>query len=192
MADSPEPATGPATESAKESATAPVIASPDVHEHPPGTHPQSVTGVAAGIYGTIIAASVLAAGANESTLGVIALVVVTLVVYWFAEQYAHALAHSLAGRRAPRAAVLTGLREGVPMIQASYLPVLVLVGCWLLGFDTNTSVNVALAVCVGVLFTLGWRGAVRRGLLLRGKLLSSIVAGSFGVAVVLLKLLVTH
>lgn len=163
-----------------------------LHDHPPGTHPQNVAGVAAGIYGTIVAASVLAAGANETLLGVIALVVVTLIVYWLAEQYARALAHSLAGQRPHRGVVLAGLREGLPMIQASYLPVGVLIGCWLLGLSTNTAVNAALTVCVAVLFVLGWRGAVRRDLLLRGKLMSAGIAGSFGVAVVLLKLFVTH
>lgn len=157
-----------------------------------GSAPQSTTGVAAGIYGTIVAASVLAAGANQSTLGIIVLVVVTLVVYWLAEQYAHALAHSLAGQRPDRGVVIAGLREGAPMIQASYVPVLVLTGCWLLGLGTNASVNIALTVCVGILFALGWRGGVRRGLLLRGRLVSAATAGSFGVAVVVLKLIVTH
>ena len=106
------------------------------------------------------------------------------VVYWLAEQYAHALAHSLAGHRADAAQVARGLREGWPMVQASYLPVGVLIVAWLLGFDTNTSVNLALTACVLVLFVLGWRGGMRRGLLLRGRIYSSLIAGSFGVAVV--------
>ena len=78
------------------------------------------------------------------------------------------------------------------MVQASYLPVGVLLVCWLLGFDTNTSVDLALIACVLVLFVLGWLGGARRGLLLRGRLYSSLIAGSFGVAVVLLKIIVTH
>jgi hypothetical protein len=158
---------------------------------PPDQGP-NVSNYAAGVYGTIIAASVLAAGANETTGGVVALVVVTLIVYWLAEQYAFALAHSLAGHRADRAQLRHGLREGFPMVQASYLPVGVLIVAWAFGFDTNTAVNLALTACVIVLFVLGWRGAARRELLLRGRVMSSLIAGSFGVAVVLLKLLVTH
>src|SRR6478735_2535149 len=89
--------------------------------------PKSIANLASGIYGTIVAASVLAAGANETTRSIIALVVVTLVVYWLAEQYAHGLAHSLAGHRARGSEVARRLREGWPMVQASYLPVGVLI-----------------------------------------------------------------
>ena len=153
---------------------------------------RSTTRYASGIYGTIVAASVLAAGSQETTRGVVELVVVTLLVYWLAEQYAHALAHSLAGHRASRADLLDGLREGWPMVQASYLPVGVLIVSWLVGLSTDAAIDVALTACVVVLFVLGWQGGVRRGLLLRGRLLSAAVAGSFGLAVVVLKLFVTH
>jgi len=158
---------------------------------PPDQGP-NVSNYAAGVYGTIIAASVLAAGANETTRGVVALVVVTLIVYWLAEQYAFALAHSLAGHRADKAQLMHGLREGFPMVQASYLPVAVLIGCWAIGLDNNTSINIAMSTCVVVLFVLGYRGGVKRGLPLRGRLISAAIAGSFGVAVVLLKLIVSH
>lgn len=154
--------------------------------------PRSITNLASGVYGTIVAASVLAAGANETLRSIIALVIVTLVVYWLAEQYAHALAHSLAGHRAHRSEVARGLREGWPMVEASYLPVGVLLVCYLLGVDTNVAVDLALAACVLVLFVLGWLGGARRGLLLRGRIYSALIAGSFGMAVVVLKLIVTH
>ena len=77
------------------------------------------------------------------------------------------------------------------MLQASYLPAAVLLVCYLVGFSTSTAIYIALgAVLRGVLFTLGWVGGRRRGLRLRGCLLSSCVAGSFGLALVALKLLV--
>ena len=60
--------------------------------------------------------------ASERDLRVIvpvALLVITLLVYWLAEQYAHILGHALAGHRPARGAVVQGLRDGWPMVRAS-------------------------------------------------------------------------
>ena len=164
----------------------------DTGSPPEEIDPNSTTGYAAGIYGLVVAASVLAAGSGDKFRNVVALLVITLLVYWLAEQYAHILGHSLAGHRPARGSVLQGLREGWPMVQASYLPVGVIVLSWLLGTSVNTAVNLALTACVIVLFVLGWLGGHRRGLRLRGKVISAAIAGALGLAMVLLKLYVTH
>ena len=149
-----------------------------------------VTSIAAGIYGMVIVASVLAAGQLLTLRSVIALVIVTLLVYWLSEQYAETLAHSLAGHRPEPGQFRAGLRRRWPMVRASYLPVGILLICYLLGLDTADAVLIALAACCVVLFALGWFGGRRRGLRLRGCILSSCIAGSFGLALVVLKLLV--
>src|SRR5450755_2588556 len=57
---------------------------------------------AAGIYGTIITAAVLAAaGDHVPTLALAVSIVVTLVVYWLAEEYAELLGEQLEGGRLP-------------------------------------------------------------------------------------------
>jgi len=168
--------------------------SPERNPEPPGREDArtSTASYAAGVYGTIVSASVLAAASVDTTRSVIILLVGTLLVYWVAEQYARTLAHSLAGRRPDPAAVRAGLREGLPMIQASYIPVAVLVIARVAGLSTGTAVNVALAACIAVLCTLGWLGGRRQRLLLRGRLVSTLVAGSLGVVMALLKFAVLH
>ena len=147
---------------------------------------------ASGIYGTIVAASVLAASYNETFHQEMLLVIVTVLVYWVAEQYADLLAHSLIGNRPNRSLVIAGLRRGWPMVQASYVPVGVLVVAWLTGLSLTWGVNLALGACVLVLAVLGWLGGRRRRLRLRGCLLSASIAGGLGVVMVLLKVVLHH
>jgi hypothetical protein len=45
----------------------------------------------ASIYGTVVVAAVLASGGNQLTTAAQATVLVTLVIYWLAEQYAELL-----------------------------------------------------------------------------------------------------
>jgi hypothetical protein len=143
---------------------------------------------ASGIYGTIVAASVLASSAaNDSLAQVVVLLVVTLLVYWAAEQYAHALSHSLAGHRITRAQVMLGLREGWPMVKASYLPVGVLIGSWLLGLTRTQSSSLAMGACILVLIVLGYRGAAAQGLHLRGRIMSTTIAAGLGLVLAALK-----
>ena len=139
-----------------------------------------------------MAASVLAAASADKVRNVILLTVGTLLVYWMAEQYARTLAHALAGRKPERATVLAQLREGLPMVQASYVPVGLLILASLAGLSVGAAVNVALAGCIVVLCMLGWLGARRQGLLLRGRLISTTIAGSLGLVMALLKFIVLH
>jgi hypothetical protein len=84
---------------------------------------------AAGIYGTIITAAVIAAtGVRLTTLALVVSVLVTLLVYWVAEEYAELLGEQLeAGRLPTRLEVRTALAATWPMVSASYVPLLALV-----------------------------------------------------------------
>jgi hypothetical protein len=73
---------------------------------------------AAGIYGAIITAAILAAvGGHLPTAPLVVSVLVTLVVYWLAEEYAELLGEQIAGGRLPsRVYIREALRATWPMV----------------------------------------------------------------------------
>jgi hypothetical protein len=66
---------------------------------------------AAGIYGAIVTAAILdTAGGHVSTAALVVSVVVTLLVYWIAEEYAEVVGEQVEGGRLPsRASVLAAM-----------------------------------------------------------------------------------
>src|SRR5262249_30198622 len=81
---------------------------------------------AAGIYGAIITAAILdTVGGHASTTVLVISVVVTLLVYWIAEEYAEVLGEHTAGGRLPsRASIQGALAATWPMVSASFVPLL--------------------------------------------------------------------
>jgi hypothetical protein len=114
------------------------------------------------IYGTLVGSSVLAAeGGKHEGVGEIAVVVlVTLVVYWFAHGYSEML-----GARAQRTStdgrphavrdLLRALREEWPIVGGSLALLVVLLVAALLGADVNLAVDVALWFAVAELLLWG-------------------------------------
>ena len=84
---------------------------------------------ASGIYGAIITAAILATAGNElHTGGLVVAVLVTLVVYWLAEEYAELLGEQAEGGRVPTWDYIRGsLAATWPMVTASFAPLAVLV-----------------------------------------------------------------
>jgi hypothetical protein len=148
----------------------------------------------AGIYGTIVASAVLAAGgAHLETAPLAVAVVVTLLVYWAAEGYAELLGeHAHAGRLPTWSDARVSLAGIWPMVTASYVPLLSLLVARVLGADTRTAATVALVVAIVLLLVHGWVGG--RAAHLHGLRLVAVtlIAGAFGVMMILLKLVVTH
>jgi hypothetical protein len=144
---------------------------------------------AAGIYGSIITAAIIAAvGAKLSTVAVVVAVVVTLLVYWVAEEYAEVLGEQAEGGHLPTWASMRGMLASTwPMVSASYAPLLALVLARLAGASASTAANVGLALAV-VLLTLHGLSAGRAARL-RGRqlLLSTSVAAALGIVMILLK-----
>ena len=101
---------------------------------------------AAGIYGAIITAAILdTAGGHLPTLPLVVAVVVTLVVYWLAEEYAELLGEQAGNGRLPsRAAILGALAATWPMVSASYLPLLALVAARVAGASPLAAANAGL------------------------------------------------
>ena len=147
---------------------------------------------AAGIYGAIITAAILdTAGGRLPTAALVIAVVVTLLVYWLAEEYAELLGEQVAGGRLPSWAYIRGaLATTWPMISASYAPLLALVLARLAGASALTAANVGLAVAIVLLAIHGWRAG--RSAELHGRQLVAVtsVAVALGLVMVALKDLV--
>ena len=150
---------------------------------------------AAGIYGAIITAAILdTAGGHVSTAALVVSVVVTLLVYWIAEEYAEVLGEHTAGGRLPgRAYIQSALAATWPMVTASYLPLLAVVLATLAGASALTAANVGLVVAIVLLTVHGWlagRAAQLQGWKL---LVATSIAAGLGLVMILLKdLVLTH
>jgi hypothetical protein len=158
----------------------------------------SSASVPAGIYGTIICASILAAaGPDSPALKVAISVLVTLMVYWLAERYSEVLGLASSPDRAgpyeqgTHGVTFAHLRHvigsGWAMIQASITPLVVLLGSRLLGANSETAVNIALGYTVVLLAFLGWLAATRAGLTGWPRVLAAAFATFLGLVVVVLK-----
>ena len=150
---------------------------------------------AAGIYGAIITAAILdTAGGHVSTAALVVSVVVTLLVYWIAEEYAEVLGEHTAGGRLPGRAYIQGaLAATWPMVSASYLPLLAVVLADVAGASQLTAANVGLVVAIVLLTVHGWlagRAAQLQGWKL---LVATSIAAGLGLVMILLKdLVLTH
>src|SRR3954452_8034003 len=148
---------------------------------------------ASGIYGMVITGAVLAsAGGHLRSLPLAVAVFITLLVYWVAEEYAEVGEHASAGRLPSWEHVRAALGEKWPMVTASYVPLPLLLVVRALGAGTTEAAYAALGVTVVLLTYYGWSAGRASGL--RGKplLLMTAVAGSLGLVMIGLKLLINH
>jgi len=148
---------------------------------------------AAGIYGLIVTASVLATGGT--TLPVLPLVVavfVTLLVYWLAEEYAELLEHAHAGHLPTWTRTRSLLVAKWPMVSASYIPLIILVVARVLGATTSNAALFALIGTVVLLMASAWRAG--RSARLTGVALvgMTVLAGLLGLGMIGLKIGITH
>jgi hypothetical protein len=147
---------------------------------------------AAGIYGAIITAAILdTAGGHVSTTVLVISVVVTLLVYWIAEEYAEVLGEHTAGGRLPSWAYIQGsLVSRWPMVSASYAPLLAVVLTRAAGASELTAANFGLVVAILLLTVHGWlagRAAQLQGWKL---VITASIAAGLGLVMILLKDLV--
>jgi hypothetical protein len=161
------------------------------------TPPDSTAGRrrAAGIYGAIITASVMAAAGSSLPTGALALsVLITLVVYWLAEQYAELLGQQAAGGRLPsRDHVVRALSGSWPIVSASFAPLAVLVVVRLAGAPASVAANAGVGAAIVLLTLHGW--AASRAAQLRGWRLAATTATAtvLGLVMIALKnLVITH
>jgi hypothetical protein len=147
---------------------------------------------AAGIYGAIITASVMAAaGGSLPTLALALSVLITLVVYWLAEEYAEVLGRQATGGRVPTWAYIRGRLAGSwPIVSASFAPLAVLVVARLAGASAFAAANIGVGAAVVLLTAHGWTAG--RAAQLRGWQLTACtsIAAVLGLVMVALKNLV--
>ena len=126
-----------------------------------------------------------------ATTALVISVVVTLLVYWIAEEYAEVLGEHTAGGRLPGWAYIQGsLLSSWPMVSVSYLPLLAVVITKVAGASELTAANVGLVVAIVLLTVHGWQAG--RAAQLQGwklVIVTSIAAG-LGLVMILLKDLV--
>src|SRR5262249_41245576 len=147
---------------------------------------------AAGIYGAIITAAILdTAGGHVSTAALVVSVVVTLLVYWIAEEYAEVLGEHTAGGRLPSRAYIQGsLVSSWPMVSASYLPLLAVVLAKLAGASDLTAANVGLVAAIVLLTIHGWLAGRAAQLQGRELVMVTSIAAALGLVMIFLKDLV--
>jgi hypothetical protein len=147
---------------------------------------------AAGIYGAIVTAAILdTVGGHVSTAALVVSVVVTLLVYWVAEEYAEVLGEQVEGGRLPGKAYIWGaLAATWPMVSASFVPLLAVVAARLAGASELTAANVGLAAAIILLTVHGWLAG--RAAELRGRRLffATAIAAGLGIVMIALKDLV--
>jgi hypothetical protein len=147
---------------------------------------------AAGIYGAVVTAAVIAAVQDQiPTRALVVAVLVTLLVYWIAEEYAELLGeHAERGHLPTWPHIRAGLAASWPMVAASFVPLLVLVASRLAGASTATAANVGLIAAVVLLVYHGWSAGRAAHLAGRALLAATSVAAGLGLVMVLLKDLV--
>jgi hypothetical protein len=144
---------------------------------------------AGAIYGTIAAMAVIAGTAKEPEHGkALSLTIATLLVFWLAHVYAHALAHHLRGATRLRWATVTAaMREERPMLLAP-LPSFVLLLLGAVGLvEEHRAIRLALWAGVLQLFAWGFAYARRQGWGRLPALVTGVVNGVFGLVIVLLE-----
>jgi len=146
-------------------------------------------GVASAIYGLVICSATLASSAVSGRLAVISVsVLVTVVVYWMAESYAHALArHAVTQTPLGWSGIRAILSQGWPMVSASFIPLATLLLMGALGTSVFVAVNTSLAVATALLIGAGWTASRASGLRGWRLLTSTGMSAAFGLSMVALK-----
>ncbi|MBB2941286.1 VIT1/CCC1 family predicted Fe2+/Mn2+ transporter [Actinoplanes lutulentus] len=145
---------------------------------------------ASGIYGLIVGASVLVASHAKTAAGSVIAELVTLTIYWAAERYARVVAERIhEGHRPTWHTVRQQLTTGWEIVTVSALPLLVLLITRLAGAALVTAEIVSL-ICTTILLCVGgWRMGAAGRLTGLERLASTLVAGTFGIALIALKTL---
>ncbi len=149
--------------------------------------------VAGAIYGTILATTVVAAigpGPEELSRS-LAVVLVTSAVFYAAHVYSVAVGARMVARRHLTGSEVAGIAAAEwPMLQSSW-PVAVPLLLGKLGWiPAEAATDVAMVVGIGALFVYGVLLGVREGRGWLSVVVNALVVGSFGVLILLLKIVV--
>ncbi|MFI1996382.1 hypothetical protein [Actinoplanes sp. NPDC020271] len=153
------------------------------------TH-ETAEATASGIYGIIVGAAVLVTAHKVAAWREVLAVVVTLIVYWVAERYARIVADRIhEGHRPAWHVVREQLTSGWEIITASLVPLVVLIVVRASGAALLTAEILSLTTSTLLLCLAGWRIGSGGRLTTGERIVSTVVAGAFGIALILLKTL---
>ncbi|MGV9452573.1 hypothetical protein [Streptomyces sp. NPDC003635] len=148
-----------------------------------------------GVYGSLLAASVvLGAGSlgNFPRVELVVLLLLTGTVFWLAHVHAKLFGEHLARRALNRRTVLAVCREEWPILRSALPPALAVVVSPLLGLDVKGAVWLALGVAVAG--QVGWSVRAARGVGASWRMvaLTASVNLGLGLLIVAVKLFVKH
>jgi small-conductance mechanosensitive channel len=155
-------------------------------------HPARPTeeSTAAGIYGIIVGAAVMAAAHAPTTRALVVAVLVTLAIYWLAERYARLIAERIHEHHRPGwRDVRRQLTMGWEIVTASLLPLVVLLVVGAFGAKLFVAVLAGLVCSTLLLCVAGWEMGRDGKLTGRERVVAAGAAGMFGVVMILLKAL---
>lgn len=143
------------------------------------------------VHGTVVAAGVLAVSGAGNELdaldaGVYALA--TVIVFWLAHGWAHALGLRAAGRSDH--GLLDGLRHQLPVLESVVPPLAALALARILGATAENAISVAIWVCVGELALFGAGVARREGAPPHRIAMTAAGCAALGLTMVVLKAVV--
>ncbi|WJV50634.1 hypothetical protein [Streptomyces flavofungini] len=165
------------------------------HGHPGASHERSGSDCAGAVYGSLLAASVVATAGSVGDyprLRLVLLLGVTGLVFWAAHVYAHLVGERAAGRGGGwRAVRLAAVREW-PIVQAAALPAAAVGVGALLGLDERATGWAALGTAVAQ--QVGWAtvGAARAGAARPRLAAEALVHLALGSVIVSVKVVVGH
>ncbi len=150
--------------------------------------------LAGGIYGTILVTSLVAAADGSVAIWrSLGLVEVTVIVFWLAHVYAHALAWRLDTDEDFTRSELRSIAAGQwPLLQAAIVPSLALLAGGLGLIATRTAYGIAIGYGVVALVWWGLIFARKERLSALATGVVVLVNASFGLSIVLLKEFVGH
>lgn len=150
--------------------------------------------LAGGIYGTILVTSIIAAADSSHTIWrSFGILEVTVVVFWLAHVYAHALAWSLDGNEQfSRSGLRRVARKEWPLLQAAVVPSIALIAGGIGLIAAQTAYWIAVGFGVVMLVWWGLILARQEGLSRLATCAVVFVNASFGLVIVLLKEFVGH
>jgi hypothetical protein len=150
--------------------------------------PAGAERISAGAYGLLVAASTLIGLGQSSAVTIIIVVMITNLVYYATHVFAYSIGDSEIGWTHVR----HHLRVSAPMISAAFVPLLVVLGLLIMGFDTGTATLIGMITATVLLAVVAVGGLRLRGI--RGWPLVLMAVGTVVLAAVLIlaKFLVLH
>jgi hypothetical protein len=144
---------------------------------------------AAHLYGLVVTGAVLGASPDGVELGHLVLALVgTLIVYWAADTYVHWMAtRAVQGRRLDAHQRREAVRDGLPLVAACTIPVIVLLAELVLSVPTDRAVRIAMVVNIALLLGVGWEISTSGGLAGWRRIGLVIATGLLGAVMILLK-----